>query len=247
MTKKVQIVLLIFLVLAGLRLFFIYRQRHAPAPAARAPQPNPNFSADDYVVPTQAHAYDLKTAKGALDGKTVWVKAGNQISYYPFAGAHIDFKHPAGVLPPLEKLDVTNVIEAASPGSKGEEIAPGVRVREQQVLAVFHPAEDKKTYAVPIGASRGGDYSLYINDTFFLDDPHQLYKHWAPDTWTAIEQHQAKPGMNELQVSLALGIGIAQGSGGDYGNRTLTYDNNGHPVTVTFQNNHATQVQAAGG
>jgi hypothetical protein len=48
--------------------------------------------------------------------------------------------------------------------------------------------------------------------------------------------------MNELQVGFALGVGTTEGSGGDYGNRTLTYDNGGHPVKVTFEHNHATQV-----
>jgi len=33
MAKKIQIILVIFFVLAGLRLFFIYRGRHQPATA----------------------------------------------------------------------------------------------------------------------------------------------------------------------------------------------------------------------
>lgn len=243
MGKRLQIVLLVFFVLAGIRVFLIYRERHAPAPAPKAAPANPNFSADDYVVTKQAHAYDLKSAKEELDGKTVWVKAGNQVTYYPYASGHIDFKHPTGLLPPLQKLDITTVIQATAPGAKGEEIASGVRVKSEQVLAVFHPNEDSKTYAAPIGGNRGGDYTLYVNDTFYLEDPHQLYKHWPQDIWTAIDQHQAKPGMNELQVGMALGGGVPQGSGGDYGSRTLLFDNNGHPVKVTFEHNHATAIQ----
>jgi hypothetical protein len=246
MARKIQIILLVLFVLAGIRVFLIYRERHEPAPAPKAAPVNPNFSADAYVVPTQTHAYDLKSAKEALDGKTVWVKSGNQITYYPDTGGHIDFRHPVGVLPPLDKLDVINVVQASAPNAKGEEIAPGVRVHEQQVLAVFNREQDHKTYAAPIGAIRGGDYTLYINDELFLDDPRQLYKHWPADIWQAIDQHQAKSGMNELQVGFALGVGTTEGSGGDYGNRTLTYENGGHPVKVTFEHNHATQVQAAG-
>ncbi|MBV9073668.1 MAG: hypothetical protein JOZ10_08565 [Acidobacteria bacterium] len=241
MGRKLQIVLLVFFVLAGIRVFMIYRGRHAAVPAPAA-TPNPNFSADDYVVPTQTHAYDLKSSKEALDGKTVWVKSGNQVYYYPVSGGHVDFKHATGLLPPLDKLSITNVMQATAPASKGQEIAPGVRVHEEQVLAAFHRADDSKTYAAPIGASRGGDYTLYINDTFYFEDPHQLYKHWPPDIWSAIDQHQAKKGMNELQVAMALGVGVPQGSGGEYGNRTLTFDNNGHPITVTFDHNRAVQV-----
>ena len=52
--------------------------------------------------------------------------------------------------------------------------------------------------------------------------------------------------MNELQVALAIGAGVPQGSGGDFGNRTLRFDNNGHPVTVTFERNRVTEVHSAG-
>ena len=246
MSKRIQLILLIFFVLVGIRIFLIYRERNAPAPTPKAAAPNPNFSADDYVVPTQVHAYDLKSAKEALDGKTVWVKAGNQVYYYPVSGARVDFKHPAGLLPPLEKLEITNVIQTTAPDAKAEEVSPGVRVRAEQVLASFHRAADNKTYAAPIGGNHGGDYTLYLNETFYFEDPHQLYKHWPADTWNAIDQHQAKQGMNELQVALALGIGVPQGSAGDYGNRTLQYDNNGHPVKVTFDHNRATSVENSG-
>jgi hypothetical protein len=247
MSRRIQIIILIFVVLIGIRVFLIYRERNAPAPVQKQAAPNPNFSADDYVVPTQVHAYDLKSAKEALDGKTVWVKAGNQVYYYPYASGRVDFKHPAGLLAPLDKLEISNVIQATSPDAKAEEVAPGVRVRAEQVMAVFHRGDDKKTYAAPIGGNRGGDYNLYINETFFVDDPHELYKHWPADIWNAIGEHQAKQGMNELQVAMALGVGIPQGSAGEYGNRTLQYDNNGHPVKVTFEHNHATSVQSGAG
>ena len=245
MSRRLQIILLAFVALAGLRVFLIYRARNAPAPAPKAAQPNPNFSADDYVVPTQVHSSDLKSAKEDLGGKTVWVKAGNQVSYYPYAGGRVDFKHAAGLLPPLEKLAIANVVQASAPDAKSEEVAPGVRVRAQQVMVVFHPAGEDKTYAAPIGGSRGGDYTFYINETFFFEDPHQLYKHWPQDVWNAIDQHQVKPGMNELQVALAIGAGVPQGSG-DFGNRTLRFDNNGHPVNVTFERNRVTEVHSTG-
>lgn len=247
MARKFQIILAVFLILAGIRVLLIFRERNEPAPKPAA-APSAAMNADDYVVPTQTHAYDLKSAKEALDGKTVWVKSGNQLYYYPVAGGRVDFKHPMGLLPPIDKLDITNVIQATAPNTKGEEIAPGVRIHEEQVMAVFQRERDndKTTYAAPIGASRGGDYTLYINDSFYLDDPRQLYKHWPAEIWQAIDQHQAKTGMNELQVSFALGVGAAEGSSGDYGDRILTYDNGGHPVKVTFERNRATQVQGPG-
>lgn len=241
MSKRIQLILLAFIVLAGIRLLLIYRERHASLPTPSA-HPTSNLNADDYVVPTQVHSTDLKSAKEDLAGRTVWVKVGNQINYLPYAGGHVDFKHPVGLLPPLKKLEITDVIPSVPPDAKTEEIAPGVRVSAHQVLAIFKLDGDIKTYAVAIGGNRGGDYTLYINDMFFLDDPRQLYKHWPPDVWTAIDQHQALKGMNELQTALALGVGVPQGRGGDFGNRTLKFDNNGHPTTVTFEHNRATQV-----
>src|SRR5579872_1885586 len=110
MAKKIQIILVIFFVLAGLRLFFIYRGRHQPATAPTKTATS-NLNADDYVVPTQTHAYDLKSAKEALASKTIWVKAGYQIYFYPYVGGRVDFKHPAGLLPPLDRIQVTNVIQ----------------------------------------------------------------------------------------------------------------------------------------
>lgn len=242
MSKRIQLVLLAFFVLAGIRLLLIYRERHAPVSTPNTAHPASALNADDYVVPTQVHSTDLKSAKEDLTGKTVWVKAGNQVNYFPYTGGHIDFKHSAGLLPPLKKLEITNVIQITAPDAKAQEIAPGVRVRAEQVLALFKTDGDAKTYATSIGGNRGGNYTLYINDMFFFDDPHQLYKHWPPDIWAAVDQHQAMKGMNELQTALALGAGMPEGSGGDIGNRTLTFDNNGHPVKVTFERNRATQV-----
>ena len=244
MAKRIQIILAVLLVLAGIRVYMIYRERHAPVTAQPAAPANPNFSSDDYVVPTQVHVYDVTSAKSALDGKTAWVKSGYQVTYYPYSGGRVDFKHPAGLLPPLEKLTISNVIQAVAPDAKGEEIAPGVRVHTEQVMAVFRPDGEIKTFAAPIGGNRGGDYNLFANDVFYFDDPHQLYSHWPQDVWNAINEHQARQGMNELQASFALGIGVQVGNG-EYGNRTLQYDNNGHPVKITFAHNRATNVQKA--
>jgi len=107
MSRRIQLIILVFVALAAIRIFLIYRERHAHVPAAKVVA-NPNFSADDYVVPTQVHAYDLKSAKEALDGKTVWVKAGNQVYYYPYAGARPDFKSTT-------KIEWDNLVLCACP------------------------------------------------------------------------------------------------------------------------------------
>ena len=102
---------------------------------------------------------------------------------------------------------------------------------------------DGKPYAVPIGAEKGDDFKIYSDDAFFIEDPHELYKHWPPEMWKAVDAHEVKQGMSELQVSFAIGLGIPEGSG-DYGWRTLHYANGGKPVTITFENDKAVVIKA---
>ena len=66
---------------------------------------------------------------------------------------------------------------------------------------------------MPIGARPGEDYTIYADDMLFYDDPHQLYRHWSPELWQAVDHHQALPGMNEIQASFALGMGVPQPGG----------------------------------
>jgi len=48
--------------------------------------------------------------------------------------------------------------------------------------------------------------------------------------------------MNERQVELALGQ-VSNSGSQEYGNRTVTFDHQGHPVDVTFVNNKATALR----
>ena len=108
-------------------------------------------------------------------------------------------------------------------------------------MAVFE--KEGKTYAVPIGYETEGQYKIYSDEMFFVEDPHDLYKHWPADVWQAVDEHQPKPGMNELQVAMALGV-IQQSDSSSYGNRTVHYDAGGKQWNVSFQNDKATNVQA---
>jgi hypothetical protein len=79
---------------------------------------------------------------------------------------------------------------------------------------------------------------------FFIEDPHQLYRHWPPQVWRLIDEHQTKPGMSELQADFALGIGLLQPGSGP-SDRTLNYPNGGHPVTIHFENGKAVEIRSA--
>ncbi len=108
-------------------------------------------------------------------------------------------------------------------------------------MAVFDL--DGKPYAVSIGSVVDNSYSIYSDYFFFIEDPHELYKHWPPETWQAIDQHQAKPGMNELQVDFALGMGMLDHAS-DSEVKIAHYPNGGKPVTVTYRQGKAAEIQS---
>jgi hypothetical protein len=110
-------------------------------------------------------------------------------------------------------------------------------------MYVFTLPNEKQEYATPVGAMEGSEEQYYSDLLFFYDDPHSIYTHWPADVWTAVEAHQAKPGMNELQTRLALGQKIQTDNPKTEGNRTVTYDLNGKKWTVTFVHDRATKVQ----
>jgi hypothetical protein len=230
--KKLQVFLAIAIVLAGGRAaYVVYERREAMKDDAK-PKQETSLKADYYVTPKKLHAYDLKSAR-ALTEQPVWVKYGYQHTYYPYDRERhkTDFGHEAGTLLPLQKLAIQDVVTDVSPQ------APGVK----QVLARF--ALEGKSYAVPIGAEKGGDFKIHSDDIFFIEDPRDLYKHWPAEVWRKIDAHEVQAGMSELQASFAIGLGVPEGSG-DYGSRTLHYANGGKPLVIAYQNDKAVEIKS---
>jgi hypothetical protein len=226
-TRVIQIVLLVALVAAGINFYLTMRTRRITFVTPEKKEAA--LDADYYVVPKKLHPQDLKDAK-ELTQQPVWVREGYRSAYFPY-GPPVDFAHEAGTLGPIEKLQVKEVIVARAPNTAG-----------RQVMAVFE--NEGKQYAFSIGAEDQSTYQIYSDDILFIQDPHELYKHWSPDVWSAIENHQVKPGMNELQASFAIGVGIPEGSGAS-NPKIVNYPNNGHPVKITFENGRATDVKAS--
>jgi len=226
---KVQIVLAIAIAVAAIRTGYILYQRHE-ANAPHSQNAVPPLNADYYVTPKKLHAYDLKSAR-ELTKQPVWVKVGYAFAYFSYSSAshHTDFAHPAGFLLPIEKLQITDVVLDHSPDAPGE----------KQLMAVF--GKDGKAYAVSIGSEKDGTYDIRADDMFFIQNPHELYSHWPADVWDAVERHQVKPGMSELQADFAIGLGIPVNSR-DPLNRTVNYPNGGHPVSVTYRDGKAVEI-----
>jgi hypothetical protein len=233
--KRIQLALLAALVLATLRAGYIFYQRHQDLVAAERQKKARELgyaNQDYYVNPKKLYPYDLKSAK-QLTQQPVWVKEGYRYTYYRYDPAvkRVDFAHEAGLLGPIEKLAIHDVI-AANSATAGQ---------KRQVMAVFE--KEGKSYAVPIGYQAEHDYKIYSDEMFFIEDPHDLYKHWSPDVWQSVEQHQVKPGMNEMQADFAVGMGVPD-AGSSAEVKTVRYPNGGKPLVIVYHDGKAAEVKA---
>ena len=89
----------------------------------------------------------------------------------------------------------------------------------------------------------GNEEQYYSDLLYFYDDPHTIYSSWSKEIWDAVDAHQVKPGMNELQTRLALGQKIQTDNPRAEGNRTVTYDADGKKWTITFREDKATAIK----
>lgn len=230
--KKIQLFLALAIAIAALRAGYILYQRRAEQNQSEKPKEQAPLMADYYVTPRKLRPYDLDSAKD-LAKQALWVKEGYKYSYYPYdtAKRRTNFSKEAGTLGPIEQLRVTDVVTDISPGSPDQ----------RQLMALFE--KDEKTYAVPIGSSKGGNYQIYSDEIFFIQDPHDLYKHWPAEVWQSIEKHEVRPGMNELQADFAIGMGVPQSSM-DSATKNVRYPNGGKPLIVVYRNGKAVEIQS---
>ncbi len=235
--QKISVATLLVAAIFGIRVYFVWKERHEPVVVKNQRQDRP-LTDDDVVQPRKLYIDDLKSAK-TLIGKTIWIQAGYELDYYPYSSHSVVFAHKAGVLPSIQAMDIKDVVLAKAPAGLVSRVPHG----DKQVYAVFTMPGDAKQYATAIGYEQGSDSTYYCDDVFYYDDPHQLYKHWPADVWQAVDQHQPKAGMNELQTAMALGV-MQQSDSSSYGDRSVTYDAGGKKWSVSFQHNKATTVQA---
>src|SRR5271169_3628477 len=233
--KRIQIALALGVVVAGVRAGYILYERHEDYVAAQKQlqAKNAGYSnADYYVVPKRLYPFDVKSAR-QLTLQPVWVKEGYRYTYYPYDAARkrTAFAHEAGLLLPIERLEIKDVVT---------DIPTGAGSR-RQVMAVFQ--KEGKSYALPIGFETEGQYKIYSDEMFFVEDPHELYKHWPADVWDAIAQHEVKAGMNELQADFAVGMGVPD-AGASSDERTVRYPNGGKPLVVIYRDGKAAEIKA---
>ncbi len=236
--QKILIPTLITFAIGGLYLFIVFKHRENPGVVGQG-QPQQKLSVDDVAVVRmnfQQHFDDVKD----LEGKSVWMKNGYSMPYFPYAGGRVEFAKQVGLIPADQRLDVKKVIKAVAPATVSDNIEHGTR----QVMVVFTLPDGKEEFATPVGSMEGNDEHYYCDQLFYYDDPHTIYNNWPKDTWAAIDAHQVKPGMSELQTRMAIGM-KAHPDGQTEGDRTVDYDVNGKHTLVTYQGNHATAIRAS--
>jgi hypothetical protein len=226
---------LVLFVAVGAEVAWLHHERNADV-APKAPVSTASADPDDLVFLKHEHPDTFKDAKD-LKGRTLWISAGGQMDYYPYNGKTVDYARSKGVLLGTEPILVKDAVEQVAPKSAQFRIPGG----DKQVLLVFTKPGSPTEYAVPVGYRQSGAYTFSTDEIFFYDDPHILYKHWGPQIWKAVDAHQAILGMNERQVQLALGQ-VSTSNQDTFGDRTVEYDNQGHPKRITFVHNKATSI-----
>jgi len=234
--QKIALITLITLAIGGIYLFFVWKQRQNPGVVNRD-QDTESTNMDDYVVMRTLSPHYFEDLH-KLVNTTVWMKNGYTMAYFPYAGGRIVFAHPAGVVPAAQRLEIKKVIKSAVPAAVDDGISHG----NQQVFAIFALPDGPNLYAVALGSIEGSEESYYCDILFFYDDPHGIYDRWPKDVWAAIDAHQVKTGMSELESRMAIGQKL-QASSEEQGNRTITFDQAGKHWSVTYVNDHATEIK----
>jgi hypothetical protein len=222
----------VLILAVGGEFLYLRHERNAPV-VVKAPE-REVIGDDDLVFLKKKRPDSLKDVK-ELVGSTVWVSAGGQMEFYPYAGHAAQYGKSAGTLLGAEPIVIKDAVEQVAPKAATFRIPGG----DKQVLLVFIKPGETKEYAVPVGYRQGTDYTFYTDEILFYDDPHELYKHWGPEIWKAVDAHQVILGMNERQVELALGQ-VSQSTSKAYGDRMVVFANMGKPMAVTFVKNKVT-------
>lgn len=233
--QKFALIAVPAILIAAIGIWRINVARNKPGIVPQAQETH--LSDEQMVQPRKLFIDDLKSAKDLI-GKPVWVQAGYEMDYYRYAEHRVDFAHKVGVLPSVQRLDIKDIVLEKVPANVATRIPRGTA----QAFAVFTMLGDAKEYATAIGTTQGSDSTWYCDNVLYYDDPHQMYNFWPASLWQAIDAHQPKPGMTELETAMALGV-MQQSNSSDYGNRTVDYNAGPKRWAVTFENDKATTIQ----
>jgi len=235
--QKFLIPTLITLAIAGIYLFTVWRHRQDPGVASHS-NAEQILSKDDLVVMRAFFPQHFEDTK-RLEGTTVWMKNGYTMSYYPYVDGKIQFAKRVGLIPAAQRLDVKKIVKSAVPANEDDGISHGSR----QAFAVFSLPGSANLFATAIGTMQGEQEAYFCDLLFFYDDPHGIYDYWPKEVWAAIDAHQVKQGMSELETRMAIGQKMHADRTKE-GDRTVTYDQDGKKWTISYVENRATTIES---
>ena len=233
------ITLLVFAI-AAWRIISYEHERNAPGVVPN--EPATQKMSDDQLVFVRHLLIDSIKSARVLNGKSVWMKTGYTVVYYPYRTGRVVFTQPAGWLPPAQELRVKDFVAITTPSDWASSIPRGPK----NVFVVFTENARDGEFAAPVASLDGANSTWACDDIFFYDDPKTLY-HWPADVWQAVTQHTAKQGMSELQTTMALG-NLQQSDSKNLGNRTVKYvtadQGQTRHFSVDFSGDKATSVSS---
>lgn len=235
--QKFLIPTLVTLAIGGIYLLSVWRHRQDPGVASHI-NAEQILSKDDLVVMRAFFAQHFEDTK-RLEGTAVWMKNGYTMSYYPYGDGKIQFAKRVGLIPAAQRLDVKKIVKSAVPANEDDGMSHGSR----QAFAVFSLPGSTNLFATPIGTMQGEQEAYFCDLLFFYDDPHGIYDYWPKEVWAAIDAHQAKQGMSELETRMAIGQKMHADRSKE-GDRTVTYDQDGKKWTITYVDNRATTIES---
>ncbi|MFL6426782.1 MAG: hypothetical protein ACJ71S_00950 [Acidobacteriaceae bacterium] len=229
---------LLILAIAAWRIISYEHERNAPGIAVNKPERQK--ISDDQMVFVRTMLIDSMKSARALNGKSVWMKTGYTVVYYPYRTGRVVFSQPAGWLPPAKELQVKDFVEVTTPPEWASSIPRGPK----NAFIVFTEPNRSGEFAAPVASLDGTNSNWACDDIFFYDDPKSLY-HWPAKWWQAVAQHTPKQGMSEFQTTMAVG-NLQQSDSKNFGNRTVKYttvdQGKTHHFSVTFSGDKATSV-----
>src|SRR5579863_7537346 len=101
--KIVAVITLLSLAVGGIYLFTVFEHRQSPDVTAQNHASQTSNNDDLAVVRAFFPAHFEDTQR--LEGTSVWMRNGYTMPYYPYAGGHIDFSKPVGLIPAAQRLD----------------------------------------------------------------------------------------------------------------------------------------------
>jgi hypothetical protein len=159
------------LLAVGIELLWLHHERNRSGQAGSAGGVWPGRP-DDLVFLKQERPSKLADLKD-LYGTTVWVSAGGQMDYYPYAATTRTTRKPrARCWGPSRSSSRTR----SSRWRRSRRLSAFREATKQVLLAFTMPkSADPEGVRGAGGIQAGpGDYTFYTDDLFFYDDPHEL-------------------------------------------------------------------------